>query len=78
MKVIFETNFQIKQGLFEWLVMPFGLCNAPSTFMIVMNDMLRSFLDDFVIVYLDDIIIFSNSWEYHLKHIKKVLDTLQK
>jgi hypothetical protein len=54
-----ENCFQDKTGLFEWLVMSFGLCNAPATFMRVMNDVFMSFIDDFFIVYLDDILIFS-------------------
>jgi hypothetical protein len=75
---IWKTAFKTKQGLFEWMVMPFRLCNAPATFMRVMNDVLRPFLDDFVIVYLDDILIFSKSREENIEHVKKVLDVLRK
>jgi hypothetical protein len=60
------------------MVIPFGLCNAPATFMRVMNDVLRPFLDDCVIVYLDDILIFSKSREEHVMHVKQVLDVLRK
>ena len=58
--------------------MPFGLCNAPATFMRVMNDVFQPFIDDFVIVYLDDILVFRKTWEEHIIHVKKVLDVLRK
>jgi hypothetical protein len=58
--------------------MLFGLCNASTTFMCVMNDVFKPFLDDFVIVYLDDILIFSRTWDEHVRHVKQVLDTLQR
>ena len=75
---IWKTAFKTKQGLYEWLVMPFGLCNAPATFMRVMNDVFHPFIDDFFIVYLDDILVFSKSWDDHVIHVKKVFEILRK
>ncbi|CAL2277905.1 unnamed protein product [Prunus armeniaca] len=72
-----KTTFKTKQGIFEWLLMLFVLCNAPATFMRLINEVLRSYIDDFVIVYLDDILVFSPTWEEHLIHVEKVLETLR-
>jgi hypothetical protein len=58
--------------------MSFGLCNAPTTFMHVMNEVSMPFLDNFVILYLDDILVFRETWDEHVRHVKKVLDTLQR
>ena len=74
---VWKTAFKSREGLFEWLVMPFGLTNAPATFMRMMDDILRPFTNSFVVVYLDDILIFSRTWEDHLQHIEEVLSTLR-
>jgi hypothetical protein len=57
--------------------MPFGLKNAPATFMRMMDDILRPFTNTFVVVYLDETLIYNNTWAKHLQHIQKVLHTLQ-
>ena len=66
---VWKTAFKAKEGLFEWLVMTFGLTNAPTTFMRMMDDILRPLNNSFVVVCLDDILIFSQTWEENLHHI---------
>jgi hypothetical protein len=74
---VWKTAFKSKEGLFEWLVMPFGLTNAPKKIMRMMDDILRPFTNTFVVVYLDDILIYNKTWAERLQHIQRVLHTLR-
>mgnify|MGYP002655008431 CR=1 FL=1 len=75
---IYKTAFRTRYGLYEFTVMPFGLTNTPATFMNLMHDVLRPYLDKFVVVYLDDILIYSCTPKEHLQHVALVLDALKK
>ena len=72
-----KTAFRTQRGQFEFVVMPFGVTNAPSTFQRMMNMLFKNELDNFVLVYLDDILIFSKTLEDHIQHIRQALEKLK-
>nr|GFB59795.1 putative reverse transcriptase domain-containing protein [Tanacetum cinerariifolium] len=73
-----KTAFRMMYGHFEFMVMPFGLTNAPTVFMDLMNRVCRPYLDKFVIVFIDDILIYSKSEEEHEVYLKLILELLKK
>ena len=72
-----KNAFTTRYGLYEYTVMPFGLRNAPAYFMNMMNKVLMEFLDKFVVIFIDDILIYCKSNEEHEEHLRLILEKLR-
>jgi len=73
-----KTIFKTMEALYEWRVMPFGLTSVPNTFMHLMTIVIKTLIRKSVVVYLDDILVFSNSKDEHMVHLRWVLDILSR
>ena len=76
-KNVFKMAFNTRYGYYEWLVMPFGLTNAPAVFMDLMQRVFQLYLDKFVVIFIDDILVYSKSEKEHEEHLRIVLQTLR-
>ena len=72
-----NTSFKTHSGLFQFRMMPFGLTNAPATFQCVMNSIFEPYIRKFVLVFMDDILVYSKTVDEHMQHLEKVLQILQ-
>ena len=72
-----KTAFRTRYGHYEFLVMPFGVTNTPAAFMDLMNRIFKEYLDDFSIVFIDDILIYSKDKDQHAKHLSIILQNLR-
>ena len=75
---VHKTTFRTRYGHYEFLVMSFGFTNAPTTFMDIMNHVFRPYVDQFVVVFIDDILVYLKDQENHDTHLREVLETLRK